>query len=630
MKRFMHSLWALPLILACAISCDQSGLEQEESVSIDGLEQSLTFPAVPTGDVSFTIASNVDWTISVDGLDWATVSPSRGLGSEGTKTVTISPAVNMTEAERTGTLTVVAGSVTYTATLTQDAATDEPVFNVSGVENDTFYLEALAEDGGMFTVSSNKDWTATVSGVEWGIVSPLSGKGNRAASVTVVPKTLNDDEVREGTISFDYGAAAPKVVKIVHKKFEPLISLSVSEMTATKLGGISNPVVTVTSNADWTAVSDADWVVLSASSGEFGDTDVTVSVLQNNEGKDRSATVTFTNRTVTAVLTVNQGNEYLTVTPSTISAGWRAGEVSFEVASNVEWKVESSESWATVTPSSAAGDATVKISIDEYNSTLAARTAVITVSSTNVEGIVETVNLTQNPQMYIDLTEPLLFNSNQQAWNMLYNPTYASAGNTGATGNVNGSGRLCSYTYPDNTDLYAQFESTKNPSGIIFIMAAEGNITFKQLWTDDALVFHIPVNELEQGKTLHFDYAIYGKGKYPVYWNLEASLDGGVTWESFTTGTSETSPNNGASSNSPASFTAAKELVYKTTYTVSATLRKAELLVRLRCVDGTYSREKKTLSTPSSGGTLRLLGSDQTVAGDANGATVKGPKFYVD
>ena len=80
MKRLIASLFALPLVLALAISCDRNELEEEESVVIEGLQESVEFAAVPTGDVTFSITSNVNWSISQKDLDWVSITPSRGLG----------------------------------------------------------------------------------------------------------------------------------------------------------------------------------------------------------------------------------------------------------------------------------------------------------------------------------------------------------------------------------------------------------------------------------------------------------------------------------------------------------------------------------------------------------------------
>ena len=59
MKRLITSLFALPLVLAMAMSCDRNEIAEEESVVIEGLQDAIQFAAVPTGDVTFSITSNV-------------------------------------------------------------------------------------------------------------------------------------------------------------------------------------------------------------------------------------------------------------------------------------------------------------------------------------------------------------------------------------------------------------------------------------------------------------------------------------------------------------------------------------------------------------------------------------------
>ena len=453
MKRLITSLFALPLVLALAISCDRNELEEEESVVIEGLQESVEFAAVPTGDVTFSITSNVNWSISQKDLDWVSITPSRGLGRNETAVVTISPDVNNDFEARQGTFTLNAGTVSRTVTLSQAAADVEPVFNVDGTEGDTFYVEALDIEGESFNVSSNRDWTADVNGVSWATVTPLKGEKNRSATIMVIPKTVNDDEVREGTISFDYGAAAPKVIKLVHKKFEPTISISVTEMTAITTGKIADPVVVVTANADWTAESSAEWLTIDKVEGDLGDTEVQVSATANNTGEPRSATVTFANRAATAVLTVTQGSEYVTASVENISTSDAKAE--FDVTANVEWVVTSSESWAVVSPSEGNGNGKVTVTMSPLAPGVTSRTAQIKVAAKNIEGLEAVVALEQKEPLqlnFIDIYEtPVLFNCSQQSWNVANNVEFITLGNTGAVEGASiGSGRAKSYSHVDN------------------------------------------------------------------------------------------------------------------------------------------------------------------------------------
>lgn len=80
MKRLIVSLLALPLLLALAVSCNKPEVEEVESVVIEGLKETMEFTAVPTGDVTFTVTSNVNWTIAKKNLDWVTITPSNEIG----------------------------------------------------------------------------------------------------------------------------------------------------------------------------------------------------------------------------------------------------------------------------------------------------------------------------------------------------------------------------------------------------------------------------------------------------------------------------------------------------------------------------------------------------------------------
>ena len=213
---------------------------------------------------------------------------------------------------------------------------------------------------------------------------------------------------------------------------------------------------------------------------------------------------------------------------------------------------------------------------------------------------------------------------------MTYNPDYASADNTGAVSGA-GTGRLKSYSHLNNESVYMQYEdSPVEYQTPVFIMSKEGNITAKQIWTDDAFAFHVPAWKLTAGKTLCFDFQIYCKGSStPKYWAVEVSLDGGQTYKMFDTGvTGESSPNNGAAANFviPANESmtpmAAK-------YVLTENKENVDMIVRFRAVDGKYViATKNPIADKPGGGAVRIFGYDQTsLAGDSS--LVQGPKIYI-
>lgn len=623
----MRSLLALPLILSFAISCNEE-IEQTESVEIEGLRETIEFTAVPTGDVTFSVTSNVNWAIAKKNLDWVSITPSKGTGNGQSVTVVVEPEVNTEYEPREGSFTLTAGKTTKTVKVSQAAAVAEPVFNVDGVEGDTFYIEGLNDAGASFNVSSNKDWTAEVTGVTWATVSPLSGAKDTPVTITIVPKSVNETETREGTIAFDYGADAPKVIKLVHKKFEAELTLSATEMTANSAGVFQNSVVTVSANGPWTAEISDNWIAVDKEENAGGETQVEVFVRPNETGAERTGTVTFKNRSKTAVLTVKQAGEFVKASVQNISTDQL--EATFEVASNVDWTVTSSQAWATVSPAEGNGNGTVTVTMEPLAS--GTRTAQITVAAKNIEGLTSVVTLEQKEQIqvtYVNLSEtPVLFCSNNMAWNMQHNPDYASKDKTGAVSGK-GSGQLLSYSHVENPFVYMEFVSP-GAYDPMFIMANEGNITAQNIWTDDAFTFHIPVEKIEAGHILNFEYGLYGTPAAPAYWASEVSFDGGNTWVAFTTGHSYETPVANAAANSYAGTKEKTEVHVHGKCEVPAVVENEEIIVRMRCADGAYGINGKTRTEPSTSGTFRLIGGEgHSVTGNANVDPVMGPKIYV-
>lgn len=604
---------------------------------ISGLNEAYDIASVPTDDITFTITSNVNWSISQKNLDWVTITPSRGLGDKETVAVTIAPAVNTDLEPREGTFTLTAGTVTKTVKLTQKEAEIDPEFNVSNVVDGAFYVEALAIEGGTFNVSSNRDWTATLAGMDWATVTPLNGEKNRSATISVIPKAINEGDAIEGTISFEYGAAEPKVIKLVHKAFEPEITLSVVEMNASSTGAIENPKVVVTSNAPWTAVSNADWITIDKEEGPLGETEVTVSVRENGTGVDRSGTVSFINKTVTTILTVNQGNQFVNVSAEKVST--TKTQATFDVTSNTDWTVTSSEAWATVAPAEGTGNATVTVTLDPIAAGTGSRKAQITVAAKGDAAVKAVVELEQKEQLqlnFIDIYQmPVLFNCSQQSWNQMYNPDYVSGTNTGYVSGL-GTGRAQSYSHLENTDLYMQFvdSDTDGYQDVSYIMPADGALTMKAFWKDDAYQFHIPVQRIDAGTKVHFDFGLVAGGaNMPRIWASEISFDGGDTWALFDTGKTEVSANYGETGNTI--FTKKQKVAdkYQAVYEMPESVQKVEMLVRLRIVDAKDVLDKNgkaSSATAPSGTSVRLIGYDHPWVEKQEEPVVYGPTIYVD
>lgn len=624
-------LIALPLFSAMLCSCNDEALNEKAVLSTNGLEDTYEFEAIPDGKESFTITTNVNWHLDMDGLDWLKVTPGRGLASSSAQTIVMEAIVNEDNQPRTGVMTIVAGDVTKTVTLTQKAASLVPELKfVEGVADDgIFYVDAYNIYGASLKLYSNEDWTADASDMdEWAVVGPLLGNKGRYATVSITPTETNETgSNRYGEIVFTYGEQTKKLT-VCQKKFAPEITVtesgsSVSALSALSLGDSFE--LAVDSNAEWTVSSSQSWAVLSAEGGEYGKSVLSVTVDPNETGNVRTADIKFTNDSKTKTVKITQGNEFITVSETSFTIAKEGGNLSVKVSSNEQWTAVASEDWLTVTPATGNGNADMVIAVTAAPND-DVRTATVTVRSNDIPDIFKVVNVTQSAT-FVDLTTPVLFNSSQQAWNMTNNPDYASSGATGAVSGK-GTGRLRSYTYPDNDMLYAQVV-TPSSYGMTYIMAAEGNITFKKLWTKDAIEFHIPILNADKGSILHFDYGIMGVAYCPMYWNSEISLDGGAKWESFTTGT-KTTATNGTASNTVLPGKSNVEVSYNATYTFSKAVQRSEIIIRIICVDGTMYNNGTSATEPHKNGTVRIIGADHDYDGDANKeGVVKGPKFYL-
>ncbi len=649
MKTITKLLLALPLTAAIALSCSTKEETQKEEVKVQGLDAPITFAAIPAGDVSFTIETNVAWKVSRTNLDWLDIAPSNGGAKEGPQKVTLSASQNKDESPRSGSLTVTAGSFTKTVQVSQEAAAVTPTFSTNGLENQKLAFAADKVDPATFQVSSNKDWTATLSGLDWATVSPLSGDKGRPATITVTPKSANTGAKREGTISFAYGAAAPYVVTVEQAAFVPEISVAPASLEAAADGVIANPVVKVTANAAWTASSDKTFVTLDKSSGAAGETSVTITVAANDVTEVRTAKLTFVNGEAKAELTISQAakpQETLDLSVSELSFVKDGEAKNVTVTSNAAWTAASSESWLTVAPASGNGNGTIALTAAANAG--APRTATLTVTA---GALTKTVAVSQEGEDVAPF-EKVVWCADDQEWNMANNPEFPGP-HTDATGYVataekHGTGILKPMeggekgAYLEFVPKTAADFSTNTKGKFIFVAAGSsgsfgtkgGDIGFRQLYTDDAIVFHVPSEKIPAGKTICFDFSFLGTNACAKLWAAEVKI--GDEWKMFHTyqangdidGVSEKSAGTDAPDAPGNVILLTPQRTnshYDCTYVVTADIPAGELLVRLRLVDHTIQITGAARTTPTADSTTRFVGwgdQEKRYLKDGHGPTI--------
>ncbi len=188
------SIFAI-LLVAVAVSCSE---EDNIQVSASSMEMEVQ-------GVSFTVTSNVSWTITQSGNYSFSVSPVNGV--PGSTTVKVAYTPNNTGEPRNSTLSVSGGSASAAVQITQQALQ----FNTA---QDTLYFP----DGVLtksITIQSNTEWSvAGITIPDWiTSITPQQGKGNGELSITVKGDTERISE-KNYLLRITYGGSLTKRIEI--------------------------------------------------------------------------------------------------------------------------------------------------------------------------------------------------------------------------------------------------------------------------------------------------------------------------------------------------------------------------------------------------------------------------------
>jgi hypothetical protein len=154
-------------------------------------------------------------------------------------------------------------------------------------------------------------WTAS-DNAAWLTLSPASGTGNGAVTLTVATGTLTAGTY-SGTITLTATGATSMTVPVTFTvTAAPSLTITPTSLSFTATQGGANPTnqtITVTSNGAWNASDNASWLSVSPSSGN-GNGSITVSVnTATATVGSNTGTITTTGsgltRTATVTLTLN-------------------------------------------------------------------------------------------------------------------------------------------------------------------------------------------------------------------------------------------------------------------------------------------------------------------------------------
>ena len=252
---------------------------------------------------SFSIESNLNWTITCDKEEWCHITSSKS--GTGNGTVNISVDQNpLGAAARDAVVTITTSALTKIVKIHQ-AAGETPVLNVIPSTLGTLEYEN-GESTQSFTIQSNIEWSVTCSDESWcHIVSPTSAvTGNREVKVKV---DVNPAEAPERTCSLIIKSSwfDNKTITVHQKKGDAgYVRVSNSTLSAKPQGEILT--FNIESNlSNWTVSSNKDWCVVKTPSGSFNGK-VELSVGQNSSSEALDATITIKSKVSDVIVTVHQ------------------------------------------------------------------------------------------------------------------------------------------------------------------------------------------------------------------------------------------------------------------------------------------------------------------------------------
>jgi uncharacterized repeat protein (TIGR02543 family) len=362
----------------------------------------LAFPA--TADFHWIdIWSSRTWNVSVTTApgtgNWLSVPPASiwPADRECNGEFVIVAQANPNQGTRTGTVTVTAGGITRTISVTQQG-----VGTIFEAPHGRVTAQPSAGSLGPLNINANVTWTATSSVTDnprWLTVTPASHTGNGSITINA---TANPGGTREGTITIAApGTGLPSsVITFVQLGAQPT-TLDLPGNLWQPTANASHGIVNVTSNGTWNiSVNQGaqNWLTISniTPAGRTGNGSFILNTTANH-GAERTGTITVTVGTVTRTITViQQGqNAVLALNRSAWAPTATSNFVTVNVTANGVWNLPTSNaSWLTishVTPTNRNGNGSFRINVTANTGT-SARTGTITVTRS---GVTRTVNVTQ-------------------------------------------------------------------------------------------------------------------------------------------------------------------------------------------------------------------------------------------
>jgi len=415
---------------------------------------SITLEQESGSNASFTITSNVDWTVSAD-ESWLNVSSTEG-ADNGEVTVTANSANTSIDA-RSATVTITGGGLTRTIEVTQTGhelsiTVTSPIsssiwypgetYEITWTDNFPENVQILLYDG--------TDFQSIIQSTE-----------SDGFHFWTIPDGLPDGDL--------YQIRMQSVERYIYDYSDYFTILTLPELETSpatiSLGAESGSFdnISVTSNVNWAVSDNATWLDVSPDNGED---DGTITVTANSENpsttNSRTATVTITGGGLSEEVTVTQEpltETILTVSPTSIMLDPEAGSsAAFTITSNVNWSVTNDAGWLEISLESGSSNATVTITTFTANTSIDQRTAAISISGGGITRTILVIQLGVEPSLTV------ISPTSNSIWYI--GSTYEIRWENNFSENV----QILLY---DGTDFYPVIQSTES-DGSYFYTVPEG------------------------------------------------------------------------------------------------------------------------------------------------------------
>lgn len=370
-------------------------------------QSSSPYLAVSTNDIrfgfddstqKFTISSNVDWDISIEGgTDWLTVTPLSGRGEQ---EVTVAATANTNPNPREASITISGGGMTQTVNVTQYGNGYLTVNTAELKYNPTAYEQT-------FSVSSNVSWNITMEGGNgWLTVMPISKSVsyNDVTEVTVkVTDNTGNSSPRTATLTISGGGMTQTVN--VTQYGNGYLTASTTELRFNITAYEQK--VSISSNVSWTITMEGGdgWLTVTPTSKTVSGNDATEVTVrtEDNTSAPRTATLTISGGGLTQKVQVLQyGTLIPPQLPSDLKFHSNGGIQKFNIACNVNWHItmEGGYEWLTVTPTSktVSGNDVTEVTVKAEENIGISREATIIITS---GGITQSMKVYQEGNGYL-------------------------------------------------------------------------------------------------------------------------------------------------------------------------------------------------------------------------------------